>query len=225
MQEIINYLANRGVEYLVHFTPVENLYTIQQYGIVPRSELERSGEDFVALDDVRHDGKDRSCFTISFPNYTMMYRYRKEQNKYRSDVAVLFIPIEELNNFSNDQVLFYSTNAASNTSVEQRKSCSEKLKAVENLFGKSAWTKSHQNFYREGANLPSYFTTDPQAEVQIAGTIPWSAVRFLVMDARWVDIDWWRIQLQKDVFNKYNPFYKNGLDIFSYPQEWEPMRA
>lgn len=53
MKEILRYLEERGVNYLVHFTPLPNLEQIKSKGIVPRRELEASDDtQFMALDEL-----------------------------------------------------------------------------------------------------------------------------------------------------------------------------
>ena len=77
--KIVDYLKNeRKVEYLYHFTPCANLPGIVKYGIVPKECLEDDA-NAICLDDVRADGReDCSSFSISFPNYQMLYsRYNK----------------------------------------------------------------------------------------------------------------------------------------------------
>lgn len=78
MREVVEYLEDRGVEYLVHFTPITNFGGIKKRGILLRNEIEGFPDVvFEALDEVRLDERtDMSCFSISFSNFLMMYRYR-----------------------------------------------------------------------------------------------------------------------------------------------------
>lgn len=67
----------RGVPYLVHFTPVANLESILDVGILSRQSLkERS---FVFTDDHRFDGlMGWVSLSVGFPNYKMFYAKRND---------------------------------------------------------------------------------------------------------------------------------------------------
>ena len=63
------------VNYLVHFTPIDNLLSIMNKGICPRSYL----SNIRTTDEYRLDGLlDAISFSISFPNYRMLWKKKIE---------------------------------------------------------------------------------------------------------------------------------------------------
>lgn len=227
MKEIVRYLKDRNVRFLVHFTPLSNLAGIKRRGIVPRSELQASADEpFLALDGPRYDlRRNMSCFSVSFPNPLMMYCYQKRlKEEYKSDVALLFIPVERLENYAENQVLFHTSNAACSNSRRKATKELQGLQAAEAMFAEKATTRDGQEFSRTGVKLPSYLTTDPQAEVQIAGVIPWSAVAFVVVNGYER-----KRKLQKEdpnlkVYAGWKVERQEGLNVFRYPSFWNAWR-
>lgn len=222
MREIVSYLRERKVDHLVHFTPISNLEGIRRRGIVPRIELEECGDvEFRALDDMRLDGgKHMSCFSLSFPNYLMMYRYRKLLEKEGDDIAVLFIRIGCLDRLSMDQVLFYPSNAASHECREMDECDFMGIEAVYRMFDERGRTRRGHEFSRKDLGLPTYLTTDPQAEVQIAATIPWADVRFVAVNGAKKRSELRELGLYGDVYGKWDVKRKKSLSVFSYPECW-----
>lgn len=163
-EEIYDYLIKRGVEYLVHFTPVSNLQSILRYGIVPRAFLKNG--TFTYLDEVRLDNKlDYSCFSISFPNYKMFYSY---WNGSRRKFAVMLIDIGIIRNIPIDKMIFVPSNAA-------KKEYSYRLSSMTGLDAVKAQFSETRG--KRASNLPSYYPTDPQAEVLLGVKVPPSAIR------------------------------------------------
>lgn len=222
MQEIVSYLKDRGVEHLVHFTPISNLEGIRRLGIVPRLELEQCGDaEFKALDDMRLDsGKHMSCFSLSFPNFQMMYRYRKLLQERGDDIAVLFIRIDCLARLSMDGVRFYPSNAASHECREIEEGDLMGMEAVRRMFSERGQTRRGHEFFRKELGIPTYLTTDPQAEVQIAATIPWSDVCFVAVKGFEKREELRRLGLYGDVYGKWDVKREESLSVFSYPECW-----
>ena len=72
--KICEFLETRRVPSLVHFTRIENLSGILQFGILSRAELSTS---FIFNDGFRYEGyQEASCLTVSYPNWQMLYKYR-----------------------------------------------------------------------------------------------------------------------------------------------------
>ncbi len=223
MKEILRYLEERGVNYLVHFTPLSNLEQIKSKGIVPRRELEASDDtQFMALDELRLDRrKDMSCFSFSFPNFKMMYRYREKLIKNGSDIALLFIPISQLSYLSEEQMFFYPTNAASSLSRRMRVEDLRGLPAVQAMFAEEAQTKSGQVFSRSAVKLPSCLTTNPQAEVQIAATIPWTAVSFIAVKGYERRTQLRESGLHPKIYGTWRVNNDPQLIVFNIPDAWK----
>ena len=74
-----SFLKQNRIDWLYHFTRVENLPNILKYGLLPRETLEWNGIGSQFNDNYRHDCcLDAVCTSIEFPNYKMFYKYRME---------------------------------------------------------------------------------------------------------------------------------------------------
>lgn len=224
MKDIVKYLIEREVKHLIHFTPESNLAGIKKEGVVSRYELEVSNHhSFTSLDSMRLDEhRNMSCFSLSFPNYMMMYRYRKELCERDSDVALLFIKVEKLLQFSDNQVLFYPTNAASSEFRHINREDLQGLPAVEKLFAEEARTKAGQIFSRSAAKLPAYLTTDPQAEVMISARIPWDCISFVVAHNFERKRALENLDIHPYIYGGWKVEKDPNLDVFKFPTVWEP---
>ena len=144
------FVRDRGIKYLLHFTPIYNLRSILRLGFVPRKFLDMPGikESIRPLfpDLFRQDGqRDCFCLSISWPNYKMFFQKRKQM---LTDWVVLRINVETI---IKHQCLFYKTNAAS--------SASRRLGPgrIEEMF--------YDDGIRGQLSIEKWYTTDPQAEV------------------------------------------------------------
>ncbi len=144
------FVRDRGIKYLLHFTPIYNLRSILRLGFVPRKFLDMPGikESIRPLfpDLFRQDGqRDCFCLSISWPNYKMFFQKRKQM---LTDWVVLRINVETI---IKHQCLFYKTNAAS--------SASRRLGPgrIEEMF--------YDDGIRGQLRIEKWYTTDPQAEV------------------------------------------------------------
>jgi hypothetical protein len=158
-------LKHRMISNILHFTRLENLEPILTEGIRPRSSL--SGNNYVANDQVREDGfPQATCLSIGFPNYKMLYKYICNANDGCRGWAVLTLFPEVLIDMP---CLYYQTNAAASECVSLSRSCPVTLignDALNNMF-----SEPHSGL-RSRLQLPSHYTTDPQAEVLAFGAIP-----------------------------------------------------
>ena len=80
-KEIEKILTERGIQDLVHFTPIQNVSAICKYGLIPRDYLNCEvlklalGPHFP--DVHRLDGATEfNCLSITSPNYKMLYSKR-----------------------------------------------------------------------------------------------------------------------------------------------------
>lgn len=137
-------ISERNIKELIHFTRIDNIPTILEYGILPRDQLDIYAPEAIINDVSRYDGHtDASCLSVSFPNYKMFYHY---SNNNQSQWAVLSLDPQLLYDLDIDEFYFYPENAAK--SETNRCSFAE-------MFGKS------------NNNLPE----DPQAEILAFGVI------------------------------------------------------
>jgi len=156
-EKIQQVVSARKIEYLLHFTPLNNLRNILRLGFVPRKFLEMSGVKEVirplAPDQFRDDGREECfCLSISWPNYKMFFAKR---NTMQVDWVVLKINIEAI---IQHKCLFFKTNAAS---PKVRKDGPSNL---EGMF--------YDGGIRHRLGIDDSFTTDPQAEVMSYSRIP-----------------------------------------------------
>lgn len=118
-----------------------NLPGILENGIIPRNRLEQEGAVFAFADEYRHDGKEHVNLSITNPNISMFFKFRKQMPY---DFVVLTLDTSLLSKYNHS---YTATNAASNQAMP----CS-----VEELFS---------------GNRPEGFkdnwTTDNQAEVLV----------------------------------------------------------
>lgn len=153
-------LEKREISSLYHFTKIDNLKSIFDNGIIPRSSLEAGS--FSYTDKFRGDGfLDANCVSISFPQYKMFYRKRGE------NVSQDWVVIE----ISTDTVLekecaFFERNAASRE---------VKKEIIENRKTSTAFEKMFADIEefppRADTKLLDKFPTDPQAEILVFGKI------------------------------------------------------
>ena len=172
----VKYLKDRGVRYLVHFTPTENLPNILENGIKPRSEQDGTA---VCTDGNRYDGHtDCSSFSITYPNYRMLFMKRKDMIDTR--FAVLMIDVDVLLSLDEENVAYYSTNAAANISRAEDYSDKTGVNALEQLFAEEVQDRNI-TVLRSRQHIPTNCVTCPQAEILIKGTVPSSFIRKIVI--------------------------------------------
>ena len=149
----LKFLRSRYISRLVHFTPVSNLESILENGLLSRSALDYFNISYVYSDFLRLDGKlDFISSSISFPNYRMFYTKRMED----TDVDWVILSIDSKILIDKMDTQFYRTNCASNDPSKCRYNpCSND--ALSDMF------------YNDGRDphLPFNYTTDPQAEVML----------------------------------------------------------
>ncbi len=170
-EKILDELKNRGIEYLVHFTNLNNLESIVTHELLTRECLNRLNIDYDYNDEERIDGIENSISTsITSPNYKMFYPLRLENPS--SDWVILFINAEKALKL---ECAFCKTNAANNNvrfiSVDDRKT----YDAFKGMFSEIPF------FYtREQMELADFETTDPQAEVLLLENIPVNYIDFVI---------------------------------------------
>jgi len=192
-------LKNRNIQNLVHFTPLSNLESILNNGFFSRNSLDFFGYNFSYTDEYRIDNKlDFICNSITFPNYKMFYSKRKDDPSCKW--AILSIDSEILiNKFDTE---FYRFNASSSDESKCRfDPCSNY--ALEDMF------------YPEDrdSDLPSNYTTNPQAEVLIKNYIDKSYIKCIDT----LEFDSNVNSLAKNFNVDYNP----KSNLFTYRKDYK----
>lgn len=174
VSQIIAFLRERSVRHLVHFTHIDNLTSIVKQGILPRSSVKEKG---IVSDDMRLDGNEEyGCFSLTYPNYLMLYQKRK---KSPGQYIILMIDIEVLSEIKEEDILFFPGNAA--RSDLRGKDGHEKT-AIEAMFENKILSGDGISIRREEQRLESQYTTDPQAEVQVKSIIPAKYIRTIYVE-------------------------------------------
>ena len=193
-------VQNKGIPFLVHFTPIANLPSIVENGLLSRNDLPEGS--YIHTDEHRTDGwLDWISASISFPNYKMFY---SKQNSLK-DVdgwAVLLIQREVLWELDCKYIL---TNAASSGIRMFTNSRWSSIEAFEDMFGNVE--------YRN--NISEAYTTDPQAEVMVRKEIPCRYIKAIAV----------RNKLERDRLNNLNGIPVEVLpQLFSYRNDFENWR-
>ncbi len=173
-----NEIAKRGIDYLIHFTPTINLYSIlENQELMSRAKLESLDiERFDILDyiqftdDIRYDDKNYINLSLSAPNTFLFSRFRQRtKDNFTINWCVLKIDTKHI---YNENTLFAVTNAASNAAKKQ--------------FGITGDLEKFRMLFNEQLNINTYngvrslnrngihakYPTDVQAEILVRDNIP-----------------------------------------------------
>jgi len=202
MKDIEQFCETQHIKSLVHFTPIENITSIIEQGLLSRRHLEKNKISFTPTDQFRMDGwLDCISVSISWPNYKMFCQKRDENITAKGWAILQLHPsiLWEL------PCKYYATNAASKSS------------AFNNDYHSSPWTLRRMfEFEEHRINIPLNYTTDPQAEVMVTKHIPTSYIKgILVEDAK----DLTFIRQQTDFPTEIYP------NIFSYRRDYEHWKG
>lgn len=186
--EIQQICEKRGVNFLCHFTRVENLDGILRQGLLGRSVLEERDQDFLFNDHERVEGQENAvCISVSFPNYLMFYSIRKEkegEGVNDSQWAVLLLEPSVLWKF---ECAFCQENAAAGVIRDTPLEDLRPPGALENMFIGDYTDNSGRKVLRDSLQIPENYPTHPQAEVLVFDPIPTQyikAICFWNADAR-----------------------------------------
>ncbi len=174
VSQVVDFLRERSVRFLVHFTHIDNLPSIMKQGILPRSLINDKG---IVSDDMRLDGNEEyGCFSLTYPNYLMLYQKKK---KSPCQYIILMIGIEALSEIEEEGIIFFPGNAARS---DMRGKGGYGTSAIEAMFAENIFSKDGIKICRENQRLESQYTTDPQAEVQIKSVVPAKYIRAIYVE-------------------------------------------
>lgn len=178
----IEEIEERGIEYLIHFTPTLNLYSIlEQKQLMSRSILESLNIDQYDIldyvhftDNVRHDDKRYINLSVSSPNTLLFSKFMDETaNDMTINWCILKINPKHIYDFGT---LFSVTNAASSSAKDQY-GISGDIDKFKMLFAEKLSFRTFngtRNIVR--GNILNKYPTDIQAEVLVKETIPSSSI-------------------------------------------------
>lgn len=195
-------VTRRKIEYLVHFTRIDNLNSILHNGLIPVSMQQKMNIPSVRNDEQRIDSKlDCTSCSIVFPNYKLFYKFR--EYKFPGSSWVVIVLDKDIL-FSPSNISYYcQTNAAG---VFPRISSAKELcmaTAFENMFCDSLTTKENKVIQRASLQISDYITTDPQAEILISDVIDKKYIGCICFQKQ-ADIDEYIAKYGKDLLDKYN---------------------
>jgi len=166
-------IDQRKIEFLIHFTPTRNLYSIlEQKKLMSRATLENLDiEQFDILDyiqftdNVRYDDKNYLNLSLSSPN---TYLFSKFRQKTADDFTIKWcvLKINPKHIYDTD-TLFAVTNAASNAAKRQF-GISGDLEKFKSLFVDELNIKTYNGIRKiQRGNILDKYPTDIQAEILI----------------------------------------------------------
>jgi len=180
--DFITEIEERKIEYLIHFTPTLNLYSIlEQKKIISRSILESLDIDQYDIleyaqftDDIRYDDKRYINLSISSPN---TFLFSKFMDKTAHDMAVNWCVLKiNPKHIYDSGTLFSVTNAASSAAKKQY-GISGDIEKFKMLFEKELIFNTPNGTRKiiRGDILRKY-PSDIQAEVLVKEVIPSSSI-------------------------------------------------
>lgn len=167
MNRLYRFLVDNNIDRLYHFTQAENLTNIiRGGGLLSRKYLEQHNMHSAYNDASRYDGLTNGiCTSVEFPNYRMFWAIRHRTPD--ADWAVLHLDIRALLELP---CACFWTNASDNTMRSLIRHSMDYLRSNQAFFD---LFKNREGFpTREQTGVPSYYPTNPQAEIIFFDRIP-----------------------------------------------------
>ena len=167
--QIKNFLDQRGIEYLLHFTSAENIESIEKYGILSVEELNRRGIAFLRNDTNRLDNElDYISLSVTSINRQLLGSYIHTGRI--KNVRVVWISASILYEEFDNPRIYCDRNAAA-SSCRKGNSFSD----LQNMFSDAlsyTTTIGERDYDRKRDGRADKEPTDPQAEILFKGCIP-----------------------------------------------------
>ena len=176
-----NEIAKRSIEYLIHFTPTINLFSIlENQKLMSRAKLESLDiEQFDILDyvkfadDVRYDDKNYINLSVSAPNTFLFSRFRQ---KTKDDFTIKWCVLKiDPRHIYDNETRFSVTNAASNAA--KNIGISGDFEKFKMLFASNIPIP-----YGTRGTIIDKYPTNVQAEVLVKHSIPLESILQVCFD-------------------------------------------
>ena len=166
VNDAYDFLSNeRDVESLVHFTPIENLKSILENGLIPHKMLPAGAN---VIDSERLDRMtDCNCLSVTFPNNFMLY---SKSNLH--SFVILRISPEIIRDKGFNDVYFMPSNAARHEFLGKHADFRGLTAAKKMFYNRAVERNGGVVYFRNVLGIPENYSTDPQAEILVRGVIP-----------------------------------------------------
>jgi hypothetical protein len=156
-------VTRREIQYLMHFTQVQNLSDIVKYGILPRARLDELDVTYYTTCLSRLD-QDNGAISVSISaiNYAMLLV--KDRDCGHPKWVVLLLNPSILWTHS---CRFYYENAGTNEMLYRRPYLGGSNAFSRMFMDECRTSRFTGTSYRAETGIPDYFTTYPDAEVQV----------------------------------------------------------
>lgn len=207
MKEIKEIVKSREIDFLFHFTQLENLESIFEHGLLSRNSMESSGVIGETNDPYRFNGQ-LGAISCSFwsPNYKLFYRLRKNDENKKWVVLALKKKV-----LWNKPCAFCKTNAANNDEssipLHERQTAEALLRMFEEVEGKPS---------RETLKLADNCPTDPQAEILVLDDVEPRFIVGALTSTKAIELE------LKEKFPQYQFLYNRAF--FSARNDYEHWR-
>ncbi len=162
----LSIINDRGINYFVHYTRIDNLESIIKNGLCSVEYMEKHGIPYIPNDIQRLDGRrDAISLSVSFPNYKNFYKARQNAD---SDWCVIRLDPRKVVEL---ECAYFCTNAANSNWRIIDWSRLNNAECFELMF--------HEN--RRSPQIPKRYTTDPQAEIMVKDRIPGDFIDSVVL--------------------------------------------
>ncbi len=151
---IKEFVVERGVKSLFHFTRLNNLPSILENGLLTKEACAHAGINPAINDPCRYDGTGAISATISYPNYKMFYRLRCDN----PDVEWVALKLT-CSLLWRTKCAFSDTNAGDSLAYSVPIALRQGVAALHSMFC------DYGDIKRTTLNIPDHYTTNPQAEV------------------------------------------------------------
>lgn len=199
--EIRKEVNDRDIKILWHFTRLENVDSILEYGLIPRNKLAAYQICPQINDHHRYDGHlNATNISISFPNYKLFYFYRV--NDPCSSWVLIGLSIDLL---WKKECIFCIDNAA-NQYIKN-----EYIKSKTGYYGFCRMFQDVEDWPRRtNLDIPPCYPTNPQAEVMV----------FDIIEPKFIA----GLLLEDESIKKYLEKRIKGVKLISRPDYFGPRK-